>query len=51
MSGILSCDTELAIRAVFEVMWERVDEGEIIKLIRMFPRDLRGLWTGLNIRN
>jgi uncharacterized protein (DUF2267 family) len=51
MPGILGCDTELAIRAVFEVMWERVDEGEIIKLMRIFPRDLRGLWTGLNIRN
>jgi len=47
MPGILDCDTELAVRAVFQVMWERVDQGEIAKLMRIFPRDLRELWTGV----
>jgi uncharacterized protein (DUF2267 family) len=46
MRGIPDCDTELVVRSVFEVMWNRIDQGEIAKLIRIFPRDLRQLWTG-----
>jgi len=41
-------DTELAARAVFEVMWKRLDQGEIAKLIRMLPAELRELWTGVD---
>jgi uncharacterized protein (DUF2267 family) len=41
-------DTELAARAVFEVMWDRLDQGEIAKVIRMLPAELRELWTGIH---
>ena len=51
MPRILDCDTEVAVRTVFEVMWERVDQGEIAKLMRIFPRDLRELWTGVEAQN
>ncbi len=47
MPGILDCDMELAVRTVFEVMWERVDQQEIAKRMRIFSRDLRELWTGV----
>jgi uncharacterized protein (DUF2267 family) len=47
MPNILDTDTELAVRAVFEVMWERLDQGETGKLVRLFPSDLRSLWTGV----
>lgn len=46
MPGILDADTELAVRAVFEVMWERLDQGETAKLLKIFPSELRELWTG-----
>jgi hypothetical protein len=32
-------------------MWDRIDQGEIAKLIRIFPRDLRQLWTGAEIQD
>ena len=47
MPNVFSSDTELAVRAVFEVMWERLDQGETAKLVRLFPVDLRALWTGV----
>ena len=37
-------DPERAVRAVFEVMCDKIDPGEIEKLIRVFPSELRGLW-------
>ncbi len=40
-------DPEQAVRAVFEVMWERIDPGEIAKLIDRFPETLRDLWPRL----
>ncbi len=46
MPGIMGCDAELAVRAVFEVMWERVNQREIAKLMRIFSRDRRELWAG-----
>lgn len=48
MAGIVASDTELAVRAVFEVMWERIDQGEIAKLLRILPKELRELWTGVD---
>ena len=39
--------TEPAVRAVFEVMWDKVDPGEIAKLIELFPAELRDLWPRL----
>lgn len=46
MPGVIDTDTELAVRAVFEVMWDRLDQGEVAKLVKMFPTELRDLWTG-----
>ena len=35
---------ESNVRAVFSVIWERVDQGEVAKLMRIFPSELRVLW-------
>lgn len=43
----MDLDPEEAARAVFDVMWEKVDTGEISKLIRLFPLELRDLWPVL----
>ena len=40
-------EPEHAVRAVFEVMWDRIDPGEIAKLIDLFPTELRDLWPRL----
>jgi uncharacterized protein (DUF2267 family) len=40
----LGVDPEKAVRAVFEVMANRLDPGEIEKLIKLFPDELRSLW-------
>jgi len=40
-------DAEQAVRAVFEVMWDKIDPGEIAKLIDLFPAELRTLWPRL----
>ena len=40
----LGIDPERAVRAVFEVMANRLDPGEIEKLIKLFPDELRDLW-------
>ena len=37
-------DPERAARAVFEVVWEKVDPGEVAKVIKLLPRELRELW-------
>ena len=37
-------DPDKAVRAVFEVMCDKLDPGEVEKLIRIFPEDLRTLW-------
>jgi uncharacterized protein (DUF2267 family) len=47
MPGVCASDTELAVRAVFEVLWDRVDRGEVAKLVEIFPKELRELWTGV----
>jgi len=47
MRGAGAIDIETAIRAVFDVMWEKIDRGEIAKLIEMFPEELRELWPRL----
>jgi uncharacterized protein (DUF2267 family) len=41
-------DVELAARAVFEVMWDKLDQGEVAKVIRVLPAELRELWTGVH---
>jgi uncharacterized protein (DUF2267 family) len=40
----LRLDPEDAAYAVFEVMSDRVDHGEIAKVVRMLPLELRDLW-------
>ena len=40
-------DAEQAVRAVFEVMWDKIDPGEVAKLIDLFPAELRNLWPRL----
>lgn len=39
-------DPEETVRAVFEVIWERIDQGEVAKLVRILPSELRELWEG-----
>ena len=40
----MDLDPEESARAVFEVMSDRVDHGEIAKVIRVLPLELRDLW-------
>jgi uncharacterized protein (DUF2267 family) len=39
-------EPEDIVRAVFEVIWERIDSGEVAKLIKILPPELRDLWRG-----
>lgn len=39
-------EPEAVVRAVFGVMHEKVDPGEIAKLLRQMPKELRELWPG-----
>jgi uncharacterized protein (DUF2267 family) len=45
--GGLGIDAEKAVRAVFEVMWDKIESGEIAKVIKMLPEELRNLWPPL----
>jgi uncharacterized protein (DUF2267 family) len=40
-SGI---DPNAAVRAVFGVMWEKLDLGEVGKVIDLLPAELKELW-------
>jgi uncharacterized protein (DUF2267 family) len=40
----LNVDPEAAARATFEVMWQRLDPGEVAKIIRILPGEIRDLW-------
>jgi len=40
-------DPEAAVRAVLDVMWDKLDPGESAKLIELLPRELRVLWPRL----
>jgi uncharacterized protein (DUF2267 family) len=37
-------DPNVAVRAVFGVMWEKLDLGEVGKLIDLLPEELKELW-------
>lgn len=37
-------DSEQAARAVFRLLQKNIDPGQVAKLIKMFPKDLRDLW-------
>jgi uncharacterized protein (DUF2267 family) len=39
-----SIDPNLAARAVFGVLWEKLDLGEVGKVIERLPEDLQELW-------
>jgi len=41
----LAGDSSLIARAVFNVMWRRIDSGEVAKLIELLPVELRNLWA------
>lgn len=38
-------DPEAAARAVFYVMWQKIDAGEVAKLLRILPAEVRELWA------
>ena len=40
----LILDGERAVRAVFEVLWKKIAEGEILKIVHLLPAELRDLW-------
>lgn len=40
----LLIDGERATKAVFEVMWKRLDEGEVLKIVHILPQEIRVLW-------
>jgi uncharacterized protein (DUF2267 family) len=44
LPGGAKVDAEKMTRAVFSVMWEKVDPGEVSKLIKIFPKSMRDLW-------
>jgi uncharacterized protein (DUF2267 family) len=37
-------DVDEMTRVVFGLLWERIDKGEIAKLVRIFPEELRDFW-------
>ncbi|MEX2353350.1 MAG: DUF2267 domain-containing protein [Gammaproteobacteria bacterium] len=43
----LGINTETAVRAVFEVIWDKIDPGEVAKIIELFPAEVRELWPRL----
>jgi uncharacterized protein (DUF2267 family) len=40
----MQLNAEQAVRAVFSVVWEMIDAGEVVKVIKSMPEDLRELW-------
>ena len=38
-------DLEVVVRAVFGVMREKINSGEIAKVSRQLPKDLQELWS------
>jgi uncharacterized protein (DUF2267 family) len=40
-------DTDQAARAVFSVISQRVEIGEVTKIVRFLPPDIRGLWPSV----
>lgn len=42
-----SLDAEVAARAVFVVMADRLDRGEVEKVIALLPQEIRALWPEL----
>jgi len=40
-------DVEKLTRAVFGVMWEKVEPGEVAKIIKVLPKQIRELWPAV----
>ena len=40
-------DLETLVRAVFDVMWEKLEGGEVAKVTNLLPEELRDLWPRL----
>jgi uncharacterized protein (DUF2267 family) len=40
-------DAERMTRAVFDVLWEKIDPGEVAKVIKMLPEELQELWPSV----
>lgn len=40
----LGVGVEIGVRSVFEVMCQRMDPGEVEKIIRVLPKELQALW-------
>jgi uncharacterized protein (DUF2267 family) len=40
----MALNADQALRAVFSVIWDMIDPGEIEKIMRTLPQDLRELW-------
>lgn len=40
-------DPERAVCSVFDLLWDKIDPGEIAKLIELFPEELRDFWPRL----
>lgn len=47
LRGEPQIDIETAVRAVFEVMWDKIDPGEVAKIMDLLPAEIRGLWPQL----
>lgn len=44
LKGFPAPDIENSVRSVFELLWEKIDPGEVAKLLELFPAELRPLW-------
>ena len=44
LRGGYAIDPEAAAAAVLAVVCEKTSPGEAVKLTKMFPKDMRGLW-------
>ena len=43
-AGREDVDSAELVRAVFAVLWEKIDPGEIAKVIKLLPEELHDLW-------
>jgi uncharacterized protein (DUF2267 family) len=48
LTGWINPDVEALVRSVFEVLWLRVDQGEIAKIVKSFPEEVRELWQAVH---
>lgn len=51
LPATLAGDVERGVRAAFEVIWEKIDAGEVRKLVKVLPAALHGLWPLIATRD